>query len=645
MRTGITARALIAGTLVAAAIGGGAAYENLMISGSTMNFDYSMGAALFLFAVCVLVLNPLVRRVRVSWAFSRSELAVVYIMAAVACVLPTNGLVGLLIPAMSGGIYYATGENNWLETIIPHLKPWLLVADSEGIKGFYQGLSRGEGIPWGIWLEPLAVWAVLLAGLFGSIIALMSLLRRQWVANERLLYPLVQVPIAMIGEEGDRRPGGYSEVFRKKLFWLGVSVPLILYSVKALHHYDPIFPLGLPTFIHVGFAHNSVVIPVGINWAGIGFGFLLTTKLSFSIWFMAVLTIIEEVVFMRLGLFSGERLLYNTSPSVYPAYQGVGALLTFAVLMLWTSRRYLRRVAQAAWQGEPREEDEVLSYRSTFLLFVVSVLLMGGWLVAAGLQPWATVVFLVLFFLMLLGITRVVVEGGLAVSRIPIIPSNIVIASVGSHALGAASVGALGMTFVWGGEMRTSVMSAIAHGFKLAQSTIGSQRQRLLLGIVASIVASIGCAVFTMLYLGYSYGAINLSASWFFGTAAGGRVFDFIGHHLGQEESTRWGSMGFIGVGAVVQALLTLAYQRLNWWPIHPLAFPIGAVWCTHQVIASMFLAWIAKVATLHYGGVRLYNAVKPLFLGFILGQYLTGGLWLVIDGFTGKQANYLFFW
>jgi hypothetical protein len=645
MREGITTRALIAGTIGAGAIGGGAAYENLMVSGSTMNFDYSMGAALFFFAVVTLVLNPAVRLVRASWAFSRSELAVVYIMAAVGCVLPTNGLVGNVIPAISGGIYYATPENNWQEVIIPHLKPWLLVEDQEGIKGFYEGLSKGWAIPWGIWLRPLSVWAVLLAGFFGSIIALMSLLRRQWVESERLLYPLAQVPIAMIGEEGERRLGGVAAVFRQIPFWLGVSVPLTLYSVKALHNYNPIFPLGLPTFIHVGFAHDSVVIPVGINWAGIGFGYLLTTKLSFSIFFIAVLTIIEEVAFMRLGLFSGEQLLHNTSPSVYPAYQGVGAMLTFAVLMLWTSRRYLRQVSESAWRGGPREEGDIMSHRSAFVLLGVSVLVMAAWLVAAGLQVSVVVLFLALLFLMMLGITRVVVEGGLAVSRIPIVPGDIVIAAVGSHSLGAASVGALGMTFPWGGEMRTTAMSAIAHGLKLAQTSIEGQRHRLLIGVVAAIVASLLCAVATMLYMGYHYGAINLSASWFFGTGAGSRIFDFIGYHINQDSSTRWGSMGFVGLGAAMQALLTVAYQRLAWWPIHPLAFPIGAVWCTHQLIGSMFLAWIAKLATLHYGGVRLYAAVKPFFIGLIMGQYLTGGLWLVVDWFAGKQANYLFFW
>lgn len=645
MRTGITVRALVAGTLSAAAIGGGAAYENLMISGSTMNFDYSMGAALFFFALFAMVINPAIGGMRRSWAFSRSELAVVYIMAAVACVLPTNGLVGNLIPAISGGIYYATAENNWLETIIPHLKPWLLVADEAGVKGFYEGLSRGEAIPWSVWLRPLGMWSLLLAGFFGSLIALMSLLRCQWVENERLLFPLVQVPIAMIGEEGDRRTGGFAEIFRRKVFWMGLSVPLLMYSIKALHHYNAIFPEGLPTFIHIGFANNTVVIPVGINWAGIGFGYLLTTKLSFSVWFVAVLTILEEVVFMRLGLFSGERLLYNTSPSVYPAYQGAGALLMFSVMMLWTSRRYLKGVAEQAWRGEPRGENEIMSHRSALLLLATSVIVMAGWLVAAGLHAWASALFMVFYFLVILGITRVVVEGGLAVSRIPIIPGDMVITSVGSQALGATGVSALGMTFAWGGEMRISAMSAVAHGLKLAQTTIKHQRNRLLTAIVAAIFVSLACAVGTILYLGYHHGAINLSATWFFGTAAGGRVFDFISYHVTQDSSTRWASMGFMGIGAAVQTLLTIAYQRVPWWPIHPLAFPIGAVWCTHQVAASMFFAWIAKVATLHYGGVRLYSAVKPLFLGLILGQYLTGGLWLVIDGFMGKQANYLFFW
>jgi len=94
-----------------------------------------------------------------------------------------------------------------------------------------------------------------------------------------------------------------------------------------------------------------------------------------------------------------------------------------------------------------------------------------------------------------------------------------------------------------------------------------------------------------------------------------------------------------------LQLLLTVTYHRFHWWPIHPLGFPIAAIWCTHQVMVSMFAAWLAKVLVLHYGGVRLYHASRPLFLGLILGQYLSGGIWLIVDWQTGMQNSYLFFW
>ena len=642
---GITVRALITGILLAAAIGGGAAYENLMISGSTMNFDYSMGAALFAFSLLVLIVNPALRLARRSWGFSPVELATLYIMAMVACVLPTNGLVGMLIPAISGGIYYASAENKWLETVLPHLQPWLIVGDRPAARGFFEGLSRGERILWEAWLEPLAAWGVLVCGLLGSIVASTIMLRRQWMDNERLLYPLAQVPIALIGGERENgiRP---ASIVRNPVFWLGAGVPLVLYSMKALHHYHPNFPMGLPTFIHVLFADGAVDIPMGINWAGIGFGFLLTTKLSFSIWFMAALTIIEEVVLMRVGLFSGERLVFNTSPAVYPAYQGTGAMLVFSATALWVARRHIGRFLVQAWRGGGEgEREELLTCRQTVFLLTGSLALVASWLVATGMPAGIAAAFLVLFFLLLLGITRVVVEGGLAVSRIPILPGDFVVAAVGSANMPAASVGALGMTLPWAGEMRTSAMSAMAHGLKLAHGMVAGQRKRLLLGIAAAMAASICCAAVTMFLLGYRHGAVNLSAHWFFGTAAGGRIFNFISYHLAADSAVRWDSLAFVGFGGMVQILLTLAHQRLAWWPIHPLSFPIGAVWCTHQVMASMFVAWVAKTVALHHGGVGLYNRVRPFFLGLILGQYLTGGMWLMVDGITGMQGNYLFFW
>ena len=186
-------------------------------------------------------------------------------------------------------------------------------------------------------------------------------------------------------------------------------------------------------------------------------------------------------------------------------------------------------------------------------------------------------------------------------------------------------------------------MSSFIHGLKLADSHLPRQRH-LLPVVVTAIAVSAVCSVVTMLWLGHAHGGVNLS-SWFFGSSSGGLVYQYAAYHIDQIRGPAWDSLGFMGIGAVAQLLLTIAYQRLHWWPIHPLGFPIGAIWCTHQVMLSMFLAWSLKSVILHYGGARLHLAAKPLFLGLILGQYLTGGGWHIIDGLTGMQANYLFFW
>jgi hypothetical protein len=57
----------------------------------------------------------------------------------------------------------------------------------------------------------------------------------------------------------------------------------------------------------------------------------------------------------------------------------------------------------------------------------------------------------------------------------------------------------------------------------------------------------------------------------------------------------------------------------------------------------NVFLAWLIKTVVLKYGGAALYRRSQIFFLGLIAGQALTNGLWLVVDYFTGKMGNSLF--
>lgn len=46
------------------------------------------------------------------------------------------------------------------------------------------------------------------------------------------------------------------------------------------------------------------------------------------------------------------------------------------------------------------------------------------------------------------------------------------------------------------------------------------------------------------------------------------------------------------------------------------------------------------KSVLLKYGGLKAYRAFIPLFYGSILGQFVAGRIWLIVDYFTGMMGN-----
>jgi hypothetical protein len=85
--------------------------------------------------------------------------------------------------------------------------------------------------------------------------------------------------------------------------------------------------------------------------------------------------------------------------------------------------------------------------------------------------------------------------------------------------------------------------------------------------------------------------------------------------------------------------LLTWLRNSFAWWPLHPIGLAISFVTPGAQFWFSIFLAWLVKSGVLKYGGARVYQALLPLFLGFILGAFFAAGLWNVILFLTGESG------
>ena len=110
-----------------------------------------------------------------------------------------------------------------------------------------------------------------------------------------------------------------------------------------------------------------------------------------------------------------------------------------------------------------------------------------------------------------------------------------------------------------------------------------------------------------------------------------------------ETEGTYWPGLGFFTGGAMAMVIMMWLRQRLPWWPVHPLGFPIGANTMMNFIWFNVFLAWFIKRIVLRHGGASIYRQSQRFFLGLIVGQSLCNGIWLVIDYFTGKVGNRIF--
>jgi hypothetical protein len=182
----------------------------------------------------------------------------IYAMMVMASPIPTL-FAGRIFGTILAPYYFATPENGWRELIQPYLPSWLSPQDPRLAAFFYEGLEQGRPIPWAAWMPTLPAWAPMIIALFLVMITFMVLLRRQWIEHERLIFPLVQVPLAMAetGEEGKR----IGPFYTNPVMWAGFALPALWGALHGLYTYFPnVEPwLGTPTGPHLwGWVHTAI---------------------------------------------------------------------------------------------------------------------------------------------------------------------------------------------------------------------------------------------------------------------------------------------------------------------------------------------------------------------------------------------------
>ena len=605
--------------------------------------DFITSESLLLLFLLVVINTP-ARWVLPRFALSPHELVVIYVMMIAASAIPIIGVTAQLIPFLPGVYYFATPENQWDELIHPHINSWLVPQDELAIRYFFEGLPQGLSIPWNAWITPLLMWGSFMLSLYLMMIAIAALMHKRW-QDERLVYPLVQLPLEMIAEDDSDSP--VNRCLKNPVLWLGFAIPFLMLSLYGLHAHFPAIPspelsTRIPLFYGMkgmGYAQDSVF--VALRFLIIGLTYFVSLEISFSLWFFYLLFHLQAGLFTRIGFDVPGFQELHSEGTIASAHQGMGALIALVVISLWTARSHLWSAFRSAFSAQKVNDDEqMLSYRTCVWLLIAAAFYAVAWLNMAGVPIIVAIVLLGIAFSVFLGLTRVVAEGGIGYGRATMTPMGFTV-----HVFGTAQIGPQGLTTFafshgWAGDIRTAVMTSTANGLKLATETRTRQQPLFWVILIAVIVSLVGSA-YTIIATAYAHGGINLNW-WFYGYFCQWAYEQLTIKQLNPIPD--WNILGprglFTGLGASLMALLMFLRHRFLSWPLHYIGVPIAGTYVMFFAWFSMFLGWLFKLIILKYGGSNLYVRLRPFFLGLVLGNIVCAGFWMAVTLITDVRTS-----
>lgn len=643
----LTLRSVVLGVFVVVFINLWVTYAETVVHASRLNLSFFQITLLFVFLVLVVVLNPLLKSVRPSAVLSTAELLVVVAIGMVGCVVPTSGIVGFMIGVISTPIYFATPENGWAEFYHPQLDSWIVPTNREALRVFYEGLPPGADGPWRAWIPSLAWWACLVGAIFTASASAMVILRKPWVDHEKLAYPLVAVPLAMVEEARDPSLS-FPAFTRSLLFWAAGMFAFLLLVWNSLSWLYPVLP-SVSLYPHGGYfrftRYSPGIYVQPLQFFTMAFAYFANTQVLFSVVFFYILHVVEGGIFNRLGYqIEASTDSFSADPPTQ-AWQCFGALAFMVAWRLWVARHHLRDVFLKALNNDHPAEDrgEVLSYRTAVISLVLSLTFALFWFHRAGMDLVSGVMFLTGLTIVYLGMARVVSEAGVVYAQATVSPQAFVMDVRGTAALSSRTMTSLVLSYSLIDYMRGLFMPGLAHVVKLGDFIRGSRRLLLMVagvGVLAGFVSS----VWLTIYLGHDHGAYNFPRFPFFSGDPKG-VFGSTLVLIKTPNVLDPNRIIFFSIGAFLFALMTFLRYRFSWWPIHPVGLTISAADNNASLVMPVFMVWVAKSILLRLGGVNFFNKAKPLFMGLLTG-YTLGVVWsFTVDAIWFSGRGHLVHW
>ena len=402
--------------------------------------------------------------------------------------------------------WFATPENEWATLFLSYVPQWLEPSEKvlepyfSGESSFYVS-TRIKG-----WIQPFVWWTLFLTVLCFVMICINSIIRRQWIEQERLTYPLVYLPFEMTR-------GGF---FKNRLLWLGIGIAAAINLLNGLNALFPVLP-KIP--LSYNFATHFVERPWNTlrGWPGmpiqanpfiIGLTFLIPLGLLFSCWFFFFIWKLQYILGSILGV--------NVPHYPFANQQVLGGYLGIVIVTLWLARRHLWHVLKASVLPAHAVEDtgEPMRYRTAVWGAVFGSVFLVGFCYRAGMSLSFAIAFFGIYYLILFGFTRMRAELGPLMHGIHFFgPFQLIVAITGSRRISPQTLTVAAPYWTHTKEFLNKPMPAYLESFKLAErasivkGSIAIDTRKLWKVCLLATFLSIAVTFWAFLELGYKWGA------------------------------------------------------------------------------------------------------------------------------------------
>jgi hypothetical protein len=455
--------------------------------------------------------------------------------------------------------------------------------------------------------------------------------RNSWVEQERLSYPIIQLPLFMTNQptlESSR-----SKTLVQTGLWFGLGISGGIALINGLAELLPTIPAikihpryhNLARYITTQPWRSMGGLNVGIIPPVTGLAFFMPLDMSISCVFFFFVSKAQRIIAVTLGA----RQVAYSQYLVTLNQQSFGALAGIAVTALWVGRKLsLSNHQKPSKTGQPILSQQNLAILGSLIgIFGLSIFM---W--KAGMSIWLSLLFFLCYYTISVGVARFRAEMGVPLHDFHFTgPDQMFPSIISPRRLGYQNVTVMSMLGFFNFTYRAHPQPHQIEGYALLHRA-KVNHHLLFPAVMVALVVGVLSFFWIYLHIAYQHGGSSLER---FAHVLYTRLANWL-----TDPADELNYSGLTSIGAGFSAVILFAFmrQKFLWWKLHPAGYAISNSMDINIFWFSILAGFTLKWLLIKYGGIKKYQQARPFFLGLILGEYIVGSIWTIIGNIIHQQ-------